>query len=1065
MSRRKYKILRLIGWVLVGFVALILVITGIFYLGRGRIMQKAVVYLNKNQPGEVHIAQINLLPLMDFPNSVVQFKDFTWYENPVRPDSLHQEPIIYIHELNLSLDIVELIRGNIKVNRFKLENGFVRLEVYSDSLTNLEKALGIVFGEETSGSSETIDSTLSIDVDKIELINILALYQDHTSGDNVNIQIKQLESRFSYLPGIIDAGIELNIDINKIKYQKISLENKNDVHFSSHILFDPTKRNVQIEPSAISIAGLELETWGVYNFFGEPEINVSFRATNTGLDVLNFLFLGILDMDEIEQIGSGSIHLDGSVTGVLGEELPVVSVNGFARGIGFRIKAINRDVSDISFALYMTNGAKADLSEAQIEIKNFTASFPEGIIHGDMKAKNLLIPEVDLELKGELDLTGLERMIKMEKLKRIEGLVSFDCKLAGVIDRKSDKFLDEAGSIELTMERVGLVFGKDTLSQVDGTIYLDGNVVGARGLNLVFNGSEAELELEAENLTQYLLDYDRDVNVELVMESDRILPGRISGDTLITGLLGEEITGLRFRARASISGKELDAFLKGDTLPEFNLAVDSFGIKLPVYTDISNMNASLTFDTDTLSLHYLNGMIGESGFAFSGRMVNLEAVINRDSGARVGFDYHLTTPRMRAEDLLQYKTVFLLPETYRTEYMDDFYLDGSAEFPVEAFIYDSVDLDFEVDVRDMGWQFRYYPMAIDHFKVRVQKKGNEMVIDNLEGDIGESNLKMSALIGNFADSTLASLYGKMDLKSDLLDFNQLLNYQLPDELKESATGDTSGVQGPPRLDQMDFPDFTFNLDVGELRYGENTLFSLRGALRSSVEKVLFMDHLVVSAESGGSLGLNGQFNMVNPLYYNLGAEVIIKDVRIRDLNFEMQSGDEIYTLKENFAGVLSGSGLAEVYITPDFKLDMENTTALFQVELKDGELNNFKPLKEAGKYMNNKDLDHVRFSTLRNSFSLMDSKIIIPLMTVESTVGQMLIEGEQGLDYTYLYLLRIPPWLVKDAAKSTLSKANDDGKEDEIKKMKMGKFVMMTVWSDGVKSGVELKDQREKFRK
>ncbi len=351
MSRRKYKILRLIGWVLGGFVALILIITGIFYLGRDRIMQKAVVYLNENQPGEVHIAKMNLLPLMDFPNSVLQFKDFTWYENPVRPDSLHQEPIIYLHELNLSIDIVELIRGNIKVDQFKLENGFVRLEVYSDSLTNLEKALGIVFGEETPGQSETSDSTLSIDVDKIELINILALYQDHTSGDQVNIQINQLESRFSYLPGIIDAGIELNVDINEIKYQKIKIENKNDVHFSSHILFDPTKRNVQIEPSAISIAGLELETWGVYDFLGEPEINVSFRATNTGLDVLNFLFLGMLDMDEIEQIGSGSIHLDGSVTGGLGEELPVVSVNGFARGIGFRIKAIDRDVSDISFAL------------------------------------------------------------------------------------------------------------------------------------------------------------------------------------------------------------------------------------------------------------------------------------------------------------------------------------------------------------------------------------------------------------------------------------------------------------------------------------------------------------------------------------------------------------------------------------------------------------------------------------------------------------------------------------------------------------------------------------------
>ena len=305
----------------------------------------------------------------------------------------------------------------------------------------------------------------------------------------------------------------------------------------------------------------------------------------------------------------------------------------------------------------------------------------------------------------------------------------------------------------------------------------------------------------------------------------------------------------------------------------------------------------------------------------------------------------------------------------------------------------------------------------------------------------------------------------MMLESDLLDFNQLLNYQLPEDVKGAGVEDSSEMRDPPRLDQMAFPDFTFNLDVGELRYGENTLYGLQGALRSSTEKVLFMDHLLVSGESGGSLRFNGQFNVSNPYFYNLSTELEIKDVNINDLNFQMQTGGETYTLKENFAGIVSGSGLAEVFISPDLKPDMDNTTALFQVEVKDGALINFKALEAAGKYLDNKDLDHVRFSTLRNRFTLMDSKIYIPLMTVESTMGQLLIEGEQGLDNTYLYLLRVPPWLMKDAAKSALSKAQDDGKEDEIKKMKMGNFVRLTLWNDGVESGVELKDQREKYRK
>ena len=99
MRKENIKILRFFGWILARFIALVLLITLSFYLGRTWIMQRALAYLNENQPGEVHVAHINLLPLMDFPNSVVQFKDVSWYENPLHPDSLHQEPILYLHEL------------------------------------------------------------------------------------------------------------------------------------------------------------------------------------------------------------------------------------------------------------------------------------------------------------------------------------------------------------------------------------------------------------------------------------------------------------------------------------------------------------------------------------------------------------------------------------------------------------------------------------------------------------------------------------------------------------------------------------------------------------------------------------------------------------------------------------------------------------------------------------------------------------------------------------------------------------------------------------------------------
>ena len=188
-------------------------------------------------------------------------------------------------------------------------------------------------------------------------------------------------------------------------------------------------------------------------------------------------------------------------------------------------------------------------------------------------------------------------------------------------------------------------------------------------------------------------------------------------------------------------------------------------------------------------------------------------------------------------------------------------------------------------------------------------------------------------------------------------------------------------------------------------------------------------------------------------------------MNINDLGLQMQAGEETYTLNENFEGVVSAKGLAEVFITPDLKVDVPTTTAMFNVTVNDGALINFTPLQAAGKFLDNKNLDYVRFATLGNSFTLVDSRVIIPNMKVESSVGLLLIEGEQGLDKSFLYLIRVPTKLARQAAKSVMTNTEDQQGNDEIVQMQRGDFVRITVWSDGTESDYKLGDKRDKFRK
>ena len=147
MARRRYRIFRIFGRSLLGFISSILLVTLGFYMSRGWIMQRAVDYVNDRQQGEIRMGRMNLIPLMHFPDVSLQLRNIGLYEEKIHPDSLYQEPILSLDEVYLSLDVVELIRGNIRVSRASLGNGFIRYLVYEDSVSNIEKALAGLIGE------------------------------------------------------------------------------------------------------------------------------------------------------------------------------------------------------------------------------------------------------------------------------------------------------------------------------------------------------------------------------------------------------------------------------------------------------------------------------------------------------------------------------------------------------------------------------------------------------------------------------------------------------------------------------------------------------------------------------------------------------------------------------------------------------------------------------------------------------------------------------------------------------------------------------------------------------
>lgn len=127
----------------------------------------------------------------------------------------------------------------------------------------------------------------------------------------------------------------------------------------------------------------------------------------------------------------------------------------------------------------------------------------------------------------------------------------------------------------------------------------------------------------------------------------------------------------------------------------------------------------------------------------------------------------------------------------------------------------------------------------------------------------------------------------------------------------------------------------------------------------------------------------------------------------------------------------------------------------------DGRLENFAPVQALAEYFQDKNVNKIRFDTLQNTLNLKAGILIIPLMTINSSLGFMEIKGQQHMDNKMKmnYTIGVPWKMIGQVAGQKLfnRRNKDEAGEDEIQyKQKNTKFVYVKLSGDIENFKIEL---------
>lgn len=967
----------------------------VIYSKQREITQNALAKINEEFVGFLTIEDSYISPFSNFPYISIDLKNIKFFESK-ETDS---KPIYLAEDFYLGFNIWDILNGKYNVKKLKINNGHLDLIQYENGDINLLLAKGLADEEK----EEEEVSEFGFELSGVELNKFNITYSDLAKSRDLVFRIDQLETalKFSEDHIFLDVMSDMIFDLDQdgentfFADKKIFLDLTLDYFESGKVL--------KISPSKVRLEEALLALSGQVDILEEGfDLDLKFNGEKPDFNI----FAAFLPKEVGETLkrykNEGEIYFIGSVKGITGEGMsPAVSVEFGADNAYFLNTGIQKKVDDLRFSGFYTNGSERSLKTSEIQLQRFHAKPEEGIFQGQMIIRNFEDPFIKINLNADLDLEFLGDFFEIEGLRGIQGQVILNMDFDELVDM--DLTTSSIGGAQSSLQTE--LFLKDLSLKIPGYhlpvtganayAYMRKGKIILESLNFNMGKTDFSFSGELNDFPVLLHGYDLPLIAKINSKSKLLkLNELIQSDSSMTGI-DEEITDFEIKLAFETTGKEIFGF---DYLPEGEFFIEDFHGKLKNYPHFfHDFHADIFIHDKFLEIKDFKGVIDESDFLFTGKVVNYKKWFQEKKVGDSSFEFVLQSKQLQLQDLLSYNGVNYLPEDYSNEVISDLNLIGKVDLHYQG-NFQSADFYLE----DLDGKMKIHPLKLQNFGGRVHYENEYLTMENFGGKMGISDFKIDLgyCIGN-----LDSLKGAkpkrnyFTLRSKALDLDALMGFEGLDV--------ETNHQDSFNIFQLPFSDMDFSAEIGRLNYHTFWLEDVKGKARTTKNHYLYLDTLGLRA-ADGKLAIKGYFNGSNPKEIYFHSEMKADKLDLDKLLFKFENFGQDYLINENLHGKVSGTINSKFLVHPDLTPIIEKSEAKMNLTVYQGSLVNFAPLDAMLSFFSDRNLKNVRFDTLSNTFELKGGVLKIPKMNINSSLGFIELSGSQSLDLNMDYFIRVP---------------------------------------------------------
>jgi hypothetical protein len=315
--------------------------------------------------------------------------------------------------------------------------------------------------------------------------------------------------------------------------------------------------------------------------------------------------------------------------------------------------------------------------------------------------------------------------------------------------------------------------------------------------------------------------------------------------------------------------------------------------------------------------------------------------------------------------------------------------------------YEDVKANGSMKLTNFEFTSNDLPQGFKIIKATMAFSPKFVELSEFDSRMGKSDFQLSGKLEKFIPYVFhnGTIVGTLNFSSNLIDVNEFLTGESVDQAKTQDTSQLTLFEVPERI------DFTLNSKIGQLNYDKLKINDIVGVIfirnRKAVLQNLGMNLLE------GTMTMNGEYNTQDIKSPFFDFKFKMNNIDIPSAYTAFNTIEKLAPIAQNCKGKISADMGIYSILDPHMMPVYTSMSGSGQLMSKNVEIGNSNTFIKIADYLKNDKFRKLTVNDLNLKFSIKNGRVYVDPFETKLGSTKMLIGGDQGMDQTLNYLVKL----------------------------------------------------------